>query len=228
VTDVSPANPILMSPSLLRSLFAQPIQSTEVTLQPTTFGARRPTLPVAKTMTIARISTTEGSDKRYERSWVQGLRRYFERKSAESRLGLGQEGEEGMMVKRGDIIAIPIWKGKPIGDDEATAAEDDEDVDSDPDTDDAALKDRCPTAIAYFMIASLSYDPLVALEEDFRSSTSSKARAGELGCWADVGEEGTTQLVLVGTERARISGRAGDRSWHKLRKTHGYLDIVFH
>jgi hypothetical protein len=35
------------------------------------------------------------------------------------------------------------------------------------------------------MVTSLEFDPLNPLEEDFQSSVSSKARAGELGCWVN-------------------------------------------
>jgi peroxin-6 len=96
---------------------------------------------------------------------------------------------------------------------------DEEDSDSDDDEDDIEPDEsRIATALVYFKVTSLGYEPLVPLEDDFRSSVSSKARAGELGCWVDVGEDGETQLVLEGLERDLVGKRDADRAWHGIRK----------
>jgi peroxin-6 len=92
-------------------------------------------------------------------------------------------------------------------------SEEDEDEDED-----HLRTSRKPTGLVYFKVSAINYDPLVALEEDFRSSVSSQARAGELGCWLDVGQEGNTQMTLDGLERERVSGRSGDRAWHRLSR----------
>jgi peroxin-6 len=73
--------------------------------------------------------------------------------------------------------------------------------------------------VVYFKVTAINYEPLVALEEDFRSSASSKARAGELGCWIDVGERGETQMVLEGVERDRIANRSAEKEWFRIRKS---------
>lgn len=212
--DDRPANPIIVPPCLHRSLFPKQTPTTDVIIQPTPFGARQPTLPTAKTLTLVRLATTEGVDKRYERSWITGLRRHFQkdRKGKGKEIAAGAEG--GLLVKRGDIIAVPIWLDKPITADGDLHPEDD--LDSDDEGHQLHESKHPATGIAYFLITSLSYDPLVPLDEDFRSSLSSKARAGELGCWADVGEDGITQMVLTGMERGRVAGKGGDREWQGL------------
>lgn len=197
----------------------------DLLIQPTAFGTRLPTLPTAKTMTLARIATTEGVDKRYERSWLRGLRTAFASKPSDSSKGKRRSGTddgEGMrMVKRGDVVPIPIWQDRPLN------AADGEESDSEtaPDSDDEEgasawtkgnTRSRNPTSIAYFIVTSLSYEPLVPLEEDFRSSTSSKARAGELGCWVDAGKDGDTKMVLTGLEKGRVVRRHFDQSWQGL------------
>jgi peroxin-6 len=193
-----PSDPILIPPNLFRTIFPDPSSSsTEVVILPTPFGARTPTLPTAKTITIARVATTEGVDKRYEQSWLKGLRRHF----------ANTEGEEGRLVRRGDVFSVPIWQDKPMVAEEDISDEEDSD-------DECRTKLKTPLSVAYFQITSLSFDPLVALEDDFGSSLSSKARAGELGVWADVG--GDTRMVLTGLERSRVSGRGGDLAWWNI------------
>jgi peroxin-6 len=229
-----PSETILLSASTYRSLAASSsstsAQSLEVLIQPTPFGARRPTLPAAKTVTIARIATTEGVDKRYERAWVRGLRNHFARSERICK-GKGKERARDIkgserMVKRGDIIAVPVWQDRllaPNGNEEdGQASDQDSDSDSETDSDDEApvmrSKDRpSPTALVYFIVTALSYEPLLALEDDFRSSVSSKARAGEMGCWVDV--QGGTRMVLAGVERTRLGHRGDDIRRHGMSES---------
>ncbi|WVR00352.1 hypothetical protein IAU59_007495 [Kwoniella sp. CBS 9459] len=229
--DDLPANPILLPPSLYRSLLpsASAIDvSSYIVVQPTSFGARAPTLPVARTITLARIATAEGTDKRYERSWLKSLRQYFSSINKEKTVQRkGDQREEGTrrLVRSGDIIAVPVWPGEPLSADEGSPASDGEESDSDEEDDyiDAGQhKTVKATSVAYIIITSLSYDPLVPLEEDFRTSVSSKARAGELGCWVDAGssagESGgeSTKMVLTGAEKQRVPDRSGDFVWHDI------------
>ncbi|OCF40790.1 hypothetical protein I317_05402 [Kwoniella heveanensis CBS 569] len=232
--DDLPSNPILLPPSLYRSLI--PPSSTSqarpsIIVQPTSFGTRAPTVPVARTITLARIATAEGTDKRFERSWLKSLKHYFatpEPKQTskgfyENGKGEDREAKDRRLVRGGDIISIPVWPGTPLPADQSASTTEDEEDDSDDDDDgqedDLNDQDRTrakATGVAYFIVTSLSYDPLVPLEEDFRSSVSSKARAGELGCWADVGATGSTKMILTGVEKQRVPERAGDLVWHKI------------
>ncbi|WWD03593.1 hypothetical protein V865_001647 [Kwoniella europaea PYCC6329] len=206
--DDLPFNLILLSPSLHRSLLSSSSSGGSIIVQPTSFGARSPTLPTAKTLTLARIATAEGTDKRYERSWLKGLKSYFSTKNKRQSKGKSKDEADGILVKTGDIISIPVFISKPLGDNE-NVEEEDEDEESDD-----RWNDRKPIAssVVYFTITSLSYDPLVPPEEDFRSTLSSKARAGELGCWFDE----STKMVLTGVEKERVRNRDGDLIWHGL------------
>ncbi|WOO79254.1 Peroxisomal biogenesis factor 6 [Vanrija pseudolonga] len=205
-----PPNTILIPPSLFRALFPVQSTSTEVTVQPTSFGARRPTLPVAQKISIARVATAEGVDKRYERSWLKGLRNHFTTKDVD-----GERVQR--LVRRGDIIAVPVWQDKPLAEGEELEAEEDGD---DSDNEDGVVARKPthpkPTALAYFVVTSLTFEPLVPLEDDFSSSSASKARAGELGCWVDADVGGDTSMVLGGLERERVCHRGGDLLWNGL------------
>lgn len=152
-------------------------------------------------------------DKRYEKAWVRGLRNYFAAKPDPTG-GQGQEPSTRLM-RRGDIFGVPVWL------DESSLAESDDEEDDEEEDDrgmagEAGLEPPASTAIVYFRLTAIHYEPLVALEDDFRSSISSKARAGELGCWIDVGPSGSTQMVLEGLERERVAGRRSEELWHAL------------
>ncbi|BEJ11382.1 hypothetical protein CspHIS471_0108040 [Cutaneotrichosporon sp. HIS471] len=193
-----PPNALIVPPGVRRALFPLPAPHLEVIMQPTPFGARRPTLPVAKSMTLARVATAQGVDKRYERAWLRGLRNHF--------AGGGDEPESHQrLVRRGDVISVPVRQGKPLAEGEEPEDEDDDD--------ERVEKD---TALAYFIVTALAFEPLMPLEDDFSSTISSKARAGELGCWVDAGPGGETSLMLSGVERGRVAGRAGDLAWHGM------------
>ncbi|WVF73189.1 hypothetical protein IAT40_008008 [Kwoniella sp. CBS 6097] len=237
IDDDLPANPILLPPALYRSLIpssssfssASKLTSTpSIIVQPTSFGARAPTLPIARTITLARIATTEGTDKRFERSWLEGLKKYFSY-PGQGKNGFGRTEPKGRpgdeyrrLVRSGDIISVPVWPGNPLSTDQGTSTSQDDESDDEDDQEEEEddiferYKRARPTAVAYFTITSLSYDPLVPLEEDFRSSISSKGRAGELGCCVDVGVEGSTKMVLTGVEKQRVADRAGDLTWHGI------------
>ena len=203
-----PEDPILLPPMLYRSFFVEEYvkDNLELTVTPTPFGSRSPTLPIARTMTLVRIATAEGVDKRYERSWLQGIKVAF-------RKG-GNGAESKTLLRRGDVVSTPIWTDTPLAPDEDPSS--DSESEEFETVDHQEWQRQVPSALAYFMVTALSFDSLVPLDEDFAASVTSKARAGELGCWIDVGKNGTTRLVLNGLERARVSSRAIDQSYRGI------------
>jgi peroxin-6 len=66
-------------------------------------------------MTLARVATTEGVDKQYERSWIRGLRSYF---TAPGRREIGkivsEDEDGGRLIRRGDVIAVPVYPDRPL------------------------------------------------------------------------------------------------------------------
>lgn len=181
-------------------------------LQPTSFGARTPNIPTAHSVSVCRLATTEGVDKRYERSWLLGLKSFFAVKPTSS---IHSEEPVARMMRRGDVFGVPVWLDTSL----STEDDDNDDenaVDHHIESSEAAIALPLPTAIVYFRVTAINYEPMVALEDDFRSSVSSKARAGELGCWIDVGSNGSTQMVLEGLERERVASRQSERTWHAI------------
>lgn len=177
---------------------------------------------MARTMTLARIATAEGVDKRYERAWLKGLQTLFAARPA-----VKDREEGGMrMVKRGDVISIPVWKDKPVASDEVLDEESSSESEDEGDSWASGTSRKTPTALAYFIVSSLSYEPLNPLAEDFRSTISSKGRAGEFGCWVDVRNQGATRMVLTGVERATLPARTAEQVWHGLGELWHCSDAV--
>lgn len=126
-------------------------------------------------------------DRSFEDSWVAGLRNYF----------VDAQGNSlRKLARRGDIIGIP-----------ARQRLDDEDEDE-------GIQDQA-TAVVFFIITAISFDPLLPLESDFSSSLSSRARAGEFGCWVDGAQ---TRMVQLGVERARSC--RGSLGWWGVGKSY--------
>jgi peroxin-6 len=137
---------------------------------------------------------------------LKGLKSYF---AVDTSASGSSDEPVSKLMRRGDVFGVPVWSDTSSSPEEEDAEEEEEDDED---------RSRAPTAIAYFKVNAISYEPLVALEDDFRSSVSSKARAGELGCWVDVGITGTTQMVLEGLERERLAGRRSEIAWHSIRE----------
>ena len=63
-------------------------------LRPSPFGSRRPTIPVAKTVTIARVASAFSTNRAYQLLFLQALQDYFKQSTR--------------LVKQGDIVAVGI------------------------------------------------------------------------------------------------------------------------
>jgi peroxin-6 len=127
-------------------------------------------------------------------------------------------------MRRGVVFAVPVWQDSPTEfEGDAEQGDDDEEHAREPygshvdDGEDSIH--QVSTGVVYFKVTSINYEPLVPLEEDFRSSISSKARAGELGCWIDVGQDGATQMILEGLERDRLADRRLEKAWCRTRES---------
>ncbi len=85
-----------MSPQLLYNIYPQGAyeRKPEVSLRPSPFGPRRPTIPTAKIVTIARVASAFSTDRAYQPLFLQALQTYFKRTTR--------------LVKQGDVIAVGI------------------------------------------------------------------------------------------------------------------------
>ena len=66
----------------------------EVVVRPTPFGANQPRVPVARAITVARVSSPTSTDRSYQSSFLNSLHAYFLK--------------ERRLVKQGDVICLPL------------------------------------------------------------------------------------------------------------------------
>lgn len=74
--------------------------SCQISITPTPFGPRAPTIPTAKAATIARVASPLVNDHLMESSIFQALKMYFVRHKR--------------LLKKGDMIAVHVDQNSPI------------------------------------------------------------------------------------------------------------------
>jgi hypothetical protein len=100
----SPPQPIFLPPSLLHNMLSRASTSKSprqpsILLLPIPSGQREPPLPVAKSITLARLANPTSVNKKYERQFTEALRAFFEDRAP----------SHGRRVARqGDVIAVPV------------------------------------------------------------------------------------------------------------------------
>jgi peroxin-6 len=84
------------SPVVLHNISSEisPISSSLVTIQAGPFGAHRPTLPTASSVTVARVASPFSTNRIYQSLFLEALKEYF--------------GHATRLVKQGDIIVVGI------------------------------------------------------------------------------------------------------------------------
>jgi peroxin-6 len=88
----------MASPTLLFNVNGGIISAgMTVCLRASPFGSRHPAIPMARTMTIARVASPLSTDRAYQPLFLQALKRYF-----------NGDGRTKRLLKQGDIICTDI------------------------------------------------------------------------------------------------------------------------
>jgi peroxin-6 len=85
---------LFVPPVLLHNLGLDPNNSSSIRLRQGSFTQQEPPLPVAKSITLARIASDISVRKKYQPIVFQALRQYFQRAKR--------------ALKQGDTIALPV------------------------------------------------------------------------------------------------------------------------
>lgn len=200
-------NIIYASPSL-RYGIVEDLIGARVRIYPTPFGSGHPAVPIARTVTIARLATALSVDRTYQSLFLHKLHDHF--------------CERSRFMKQGDLIAVPIDT-----DDLQWTSQSDESHDASTGTDTAdiqrsvyvicfvvavrifkdilrAVASTYPNEIAYFMVTNIECDALpsqMSVDDLYAGITT-----GEWGCWVD---PSVTRIVQTGVEHARVPDVAG-------------------
>ncbi|KAI0668555.1 AAA-domain-containing protein [Trametes maxima] len=158
----------------------------EVCIRPSPFGSRRPTIPVAKTITIARVASAFSTDKTYQPLFLQALQHYFKDKTR--------------LVKQGDVIAVGINTDDLL---RHASVPDDEDPDAPHEDADLDLADSSSEVneLVYFLVTNVEHSVPSRLGEVSSPDMYVGATVGEMGCWVD---PSVTRMVQTGIEHSRV------------------------
>ena len=85
---------VLGSPILLSNLQASHQTTTpfSISIQPSLFESREPSIPIARAVTVARIASPYSNDRIYQPFFLHALKEYFD--------------TQKRLVKKGDLIAV--------------------------------------------------------------------------------------------------------------------------
>ncbi|KAI1788454.1 AAA-domain-containing protein [Ganoderma leucocontextum] len=190
--DIVTGSGAYISPQLLHNVNPASAfdRQAEVCVRPSPFGSRRPTIPVAKTVTIARVASAFSTVRAYQPLFLEALQRYFKQSTR--------------LVKQGDIIAVGINTDDLLRQPSALD-EDGGDVVME-DADEVAEQDGGVNELVYFLVTNVEHSVLPRLGEMSSPDMYVGATVGEFGCWVDTA---VSRMVQTGVEHSRVPDMGG-------------------
>ncbi|RPD65775.1 AAA-domain-containing protein [Lentinus tigrinus ALCF2SS1-7] len=190
---VAVASGAYLSPQLLFNIDPENRSASkpEVSLRPSPFGSRRPTIPVAKTVTVARVASAFSTDRAYQPLFLQALQDYFK--------------ETTRLVKQGDVITIGINTDNLLAYSSPVSDEGHEEAAPEVDLESVWRSSCCVNELVYFIITNVEHSVPSRLGETSSLDMYVGATVGELGCWIDTA---VTRMVQTGIEHSRIPAMA--------------------
>ncbi|TCD67646.1 peroxisomal assembly protein [Steccherinum ochraceum] len=189
--ELVPQGQVLVSPTFLHNItkgvFNPPVSSTSrLAFRSSPFGSKKPTLPTAQRITVARIASAASVDRANESAFLRALRTYFHSSTR--------------LVKEGDIIALPIDTNEKHSVSSGEAEEEE------------SVPIKLPgiigssNEVVYFSVTNIEHDVLPVSGEILSTDTYVGSTVGELGCWVD---STITRIVQTGVEHSFIPRCAG-------------------
>ncbi|KAH8108501.1 AAA-domain-containing protein [Phellopilus nigrolimitatus] len=178
---------VFASPTLFRNCNPGYGGEGVLSIRATPFGFGPPSMPTAKSATLARIASPLSLNRALQNAMCRSLKSYF---LATRRL-----------VKKGDVIAVPVCTDYGSALDEAIG---DGDVteDSYEELSEKLVDEECqPNSVGYFIITNLDYDVVENSAVNMDADVFSGSISGELGCWID---SSVTRVVQTGIEHSSV------------------------
>ncbi|KAI0710443.1 AAA-domain-containing protein [Cerioporus squamosus] len=187
--DVAVTPGAYLSPQLLFNIDPdnRSASTHEISLRPSPFGSRRPTIPVAKTVTIARVGSPFSMDRAYQPLFLQALQDYFKRTTR--------------LVKQGDVITVGINTDDLLG----YASEEGEEQAAGEFDLNAFTSSENANELVYFIVTNVEHSVPSRLGETSSLDMYVGATVGELGCWIDTA---VTRMVQTGIEHSQVPAMA--------------------
>ncbi|KAF8738589.1 hypothetical protein AX14_010893 [Amanita brunnescens Koide BX004] len=193
---------IVGSPTLLHNFYCGqvdgdvcPRASDQITLHPIRLGGPEPPVPIAHSITVARIASPSTVNKAYQHIFLQSLKKYFEFRTR--------------LIRYGDIIAVPLDTGE-----DHLVEKLNELVNGGNKYHDFRTMGLQTNNMAFFRIAGIDCeDGSLAIANDIESIYA-QCKSGELGCRVD---PAVTRVIQQGIESSRIPSLAGlSGLWHDI------------
>ncbi|EJU05669.1 AAA-domain-containing protein [Dacryopinax primogenitus] len=179
--NIPPGPAVLLSPSLLH--FFPPTHALDppptLRLLSTPFQSLPPPLPIAQSVTLARVPSPASTSKRFQPLFLRALKKLFKDKR---------------LIRQGQVLAVVVNK-----DDRALLREkEDGEVDDQLLDYEFPFPSSSPDTPVYFKITNIVYDPP---SSSAQADTYTLATLGELGCWFDPSQ---TRMVQSGVEHSLV------------------------
>ncbi|KAJ3843702.1 AAA-domain-containing protein [Lentinula raphanica] len=168
------------SPVLLHNLVREKhLSPPSISLHPSPFGSRPPSVPIARSVTIARVASPSSINKQYQSSFLDALKAHF---------SIGRH-----LVQQGDLVAVGI-------DTDSTLRGGDNSEDVLVDVQFPATPKRL-NEIVFFMITNVEYNVAPNNNTNQTVDTYFGSTAGELGCWVD---PESTRMIQAGIDHSFV------------------------
>ncbi|KAJ3742031.1 AAA-domain-containing protein [Lentinula detonsa] len=176
---------IYASPVLLHNLIGEMrLSSRFISLYPTPFGSRGPSVPIARSVTIARIASPLSINKLYQNSFLDALKARFSRGK--------------YLAKHGDLVAVEIDTNSI-----ARRGDNAEDVLADAQF---PATPKSANEVVFFMITNVEYNVASIDSSNPTTDTYFGSTAGELGCWFD---PVSTRMIQAGIDHSFVPDVGG-------------------
>lgn len=170
-------SPLLMHNTIADEAEAFSQSPPAIHIRPSPFGSSNPTIPTARSITLARIASPISINRQYQQLCIDALKTYFD------------SGKK--LMKQGDLLALPI-------DTDLSRRTTDEEETVGPirnGHDEVRWNE-----VVFFKVTNIEYDvmprPNSSVEDTYTGSV-----LGELGCWID---SSITRMVQTGVEHSRV------------------------
>ncbi|KZT66717.1 AAA-domain-containing protein [Daedalea quercina L-15889] len=193
--DEAGGRPVRIPPQLLHNVTSGThTPSREVCLRPSPFGSQKPSIPTARSVTIARVASPVTTDRTYQSLFLRALQDYFK--------------DTMRLVKQGDIITVKINTDEVMWQTDA-----DSKVDLSSGEGEASFEYKFMDAadvadeLAFFVVTNIEHH-IVSSNGDASLSASDiylGSTVGELGCWID---PSVTRMIQTGVEHAKVPDMA--------------------
>ncbi|KAH9914715.1 AAA-domain-containing protein [Fomitopsis serialis] len=192
-SETESGGPVRLSPQLLHNITSgTPSTARGVCLRPSPFGSQKPSIPTARSVTIARVASPISTDRAYQPLFLRALQDYFK--------------DTTRLVKQGDIITVKINTDEVLWQTDADPKDDAGSGEGEPSFEFMNAADAADELV-YFTVTNIEHH-VVSSNGDASMSASDVylgSAVGELGCWVD---PSVTRMIQTGVEHARVPDMA--------------------